>query len=427
MFQTILIWTEATFTFAFLILALACTYPFKKNRFPAYAVTIFWILLFTAVYKPLEIYTGSFYVYLAVVFIFAFLFTFLFQKQGLFAKTAFIIAYICSIVFIKSSLLPLLSATHQPLDGELTAAGHAIFYTALAMCTLFFSSHPLIFQPQLPQKYICLMTLSPFAIAVLAQMYISFARQNDSNLFFSVAMPLCILCIILINYYLNYLIISTFENVLETNSFNQKLQLQIDNMNRSSAIISQIRQEKHELRNNYFYIQSLVKRKNYEELEKYLDTELEYRFNTMEEFQTGNVMLDHLLTQKVSEAREQQIHVITDILLISKISIKDNDLCAVLMNLLDNAIDASKAEIEKDIHITLSVVKNYLNIQVKNKCSYDVLKENKTLKTTKNDKDNHGLGLKIIHSIVDKYNGIFKASMENGYFVVHIMLELNDM
>ena len=170
-----------------------------------------------------------------------------------------------------------------------------------------------------------------------------------------------------------------------------------------------------------------MKRKNYEELEKYLDTELEYRFNTMEEFQTGNVMLDHLLTQKVSEAREQQIHVITDILLISKISIKDNDLCAVLMNLLDNAIDASKAEIEKDIHITLSVVKNYLNIQVKNKCSYDVLKENKTLKTTKNDKDNHGLGLKIIHSIVDKYNGIFKASMENGYFVVHIMLELNDM
>lgn len=425
MLQTIFMWTEATFTFTFLILALCFTYPFKKGRFPSYMVTLFWIILFTAVYKPLEIYTGSFYIYLGIVFIFAFLFTFLFQKQTLSAKTAFIITYICSIVFIKSSLLPLLTVPRQNLDGQLTAAGHIVFYLALTVCTLFFSSHPLVSQPQFPLKYSILMMLSPFMVAVTAQLYISLARKSSQNLLFSVAMPLCILCIILVTYYLNYLIITTFENVLETNSFNQKLQMQIDNMNRSSAMITQIRQEKHELRNNYFYIQSLVKTKNYEELENYLDTELGYRFDTMEEFQTGNVLLDHLLTQKVSEAREQKIHVVTDVLLTPEITVKDNDLCAVLMNLLDNAIDASKTENEKDIHINLSVIKNYLNIQVKNKCSYDVLKENEALETTKNDKDHHGLGLKIIHSIVDKYNGIFKASMQNGFFVVHIMLELD--
>lgn len=185
MLQTILMWTEATFTFTFLILALAFTYPFKKGRFPSYIVTIFWIVLFTAVYKPLEIYTGSFYVYLGIVFIFAFLFTFLFQKQTLSAKTAFIITYICSIVFIKSSLLPLLTVPRQNLDGELTAAGHLVLYIGLAVCTLFFVLHPLVFQPQLPRKYSILMMLSPFVVAVFAQLYIYPLPEKAPRIYFS--------------------------------------------------------------------------------------------------------------------------------------------------------------------------------------------------------------------------------------------------
>ncbi|MCI6465517.1 MAG: GHKL domain-containing protein [Faecalicatena sp.] len=426
MLETILSWTEATFTFAFLIFGLTRTYPFKRRRVPSYMAALFWIFLFTAVYKPLEIYTGNFYVYLSVMFLFALLFTYLFQKEALTARISFIITYIYSLVFIKSSLLraPLFVTTRQSDSDWFSLLGYPIFYIALALCTIFLITHPLVFQTRFPLKYNVLMLLGPFIVAVTAQSYLSLSIKSSQNPLFSIIMPLCILCIILITYYLNYMIITTYQNLLETNTFNQRLQLQIDNMKRSSALIAQIRQEKHELRNNYFYIQSLVKSKNYEELEKYLDTELGYRFDTLEEFQTGNVLLDHLLTQKVSEAREQEIHIITDVLLPPELFIKDNDLCAVLMNLLDNAIDASKTETQKEIHLTLSVVKNYLNILVKNKCTRDILGDNPALKTTKKDKRNHGLGLKIIHSIVDKYNGIFKASMENGYFAVHIMLEM---
>lgn len=426
MLETILKWTEATFTFAFLIFGLARTYPFRKNRIPGYVAALFWIFLFTVVYKPLEIYTGNFYVYLCVMFLFALLFTYLLQKEALTARISFIITYIYSLVFIKSSLMriPVLASTHQSESDWFSLQGYPIFYAALALCSIFLITHPLVFQPGIPLKYSVLMLLGPFIVAVTAQSYLSLSVQDSQNALFSIILPLCILCIILITYYLNYIIITTYQNLLETNTFNNRLRLQVDNMKRSSALITQVRQEKHELRNNYFYIQSLVKSKKYEELEKYLNTELGYRFDTMEEFQTGNILLDHLLTQKVSEAREQKIHIITDILLPPELFIQDNDLCAVLMNLLDNAIDASKTEAEKEIHLTLSVVKNYLNIQVKNKCTRDVLKENPDFKSTKKDPENHGLGLKIIHSIVDKYNGIFKARMENGYFVVHIMMEM---
>lgn len=164
----------------------------------------------------------------------------------------------------------------------------------------------------------------------------------------------------------------TYENMINANNINHRLQLQIEYTKRSSSMIVKIRKEKHEIKNKYFYIQSLVKSHKYEKLEHYLDTELAYHFNAIEEFQTGNKLIDFLLTQKVSEAHEQKIRVMTNVLLPPDLPIKDDDICALLLNILDNAIDASK------------------------------------------------------HDIVDKYNGIFKTSMESNYFVVLAMLQLQD-
>ena len=113
----------------------------------------------------------------------------------------------------------------------------------------------------------------------------------------------------------------------------------------------------------------------------------------------------------------------TNVLLPSSLSIEENDLCGLLLNLLDNAIDASKKEKDGDIHISIHQVKNYLEIEVKNKCSSDILKNNPLLHTTKSDSRNHGLGLRIIDSIVKKYNGIKNIQMESSYFIVDIMLQ----
>lgn len=191
-----------------------------------------------------------------------------------------------------------------------------------------------------------------------------------------VAKKLILLCFIfysiLITYYLTYLMTKTYENMINANNINHRLQLQIEYTKRSSSMIVKIRKEKHEIKNKYFYIQSLVKSHKYEKLEHYLDTELAYHFNAIEEFQTGNKLIDFLLTQKVSEAHEQKIRVMTNVLLPPDLPIKDDDICALLLNILDNAIDASK------------------------------------------------------HDIVDKYNGIFKTSMESNYFVVLAMLQLQD-
>ena len=87
-------------------------------------------------------------------------------------------------------------------------------------------------------------------------------------------------------------------------------------------------------------------------------------------------MLDYLLAQKFSEAKNFSIHTYADIILPPELPIESSDLSGLVMNLLDNAIDASKKEKNGDIHIHMHVMKSYLSIQVKNKISEDVLEKN---------------------------------------------------
>ena len=135
-------------------------------------------------------------------------------------------------------------------------------------------------------------------------------------------------------------------------------------------------------------------------------------------------MLDYLLAQKFSEAKNFSIHTYADIILPPELPIESSDLSGLVMNLLDNAIDASKKEKNGDIHIHMHVMKSYLSIQVKNKISEDVLEKNPQLLTSKEDSRNHGYGLRIIRSIVEKYNGIIRIYIQTGYFCVDILLEI---
>lgn len=220
------------------------------------------------------------------------------------------------------------------------------------------------------------------------------------------------------------MLIRAYEKYSESSSIAQRMALQLDHVERSAAMIEQIRSDRHELKNIFFYLNSLSEAGKYDEIREFCEDHLTHRYDRLEEFNTGNEILDYLLTQKVSEAREANIHVMADVLLPPALPIVDIDLCSLLMNLLDNAIDASKKEERGDIQILMNIKKNYLSLTVRNKSSQDILKNNPSLRTSKDDFANHGIGTRVIRSICKKYNGMVDYRMENGYFVADVMLEL---
>ncbi len=130
-----------------------------------------------------------------------------------------------------------------------------------------------------------------------------------------------------------------------------------------------------------------------------------------------------LLSQKVAEARSQGIHVMTNILIPAQVNIKEMDLCGLLMNLFDNAIEASKSIEKPDIQLTIKMVKNYLSIEMKNKVPQQADTKHPPLTTSKKSADQHGYGLKVVRSIVKKYDGMADFAIKNSYFIASILLQ----
>ena len=91
------------------------------------------------------------------------------------------------------------------------------------------------------------------------------------------------------------------------------------------------------------------------------------------DIQTGNTLIDYLLNRKIQEAQKLHVKTYTEIIIPGQLSINEEVLCTILLNLLDNAIEASKQEDTPDIQIVIKCVQNYLLCKISNKVSSNIL------------------------------------------------------
>lgn len=135
--------------------------------------------------------------------------------------------------------------------------------------------------------------------------------------------------------------------------------------------------------------------------------------------------MDYLINRKLQEAQKNHIVTCSEILVPSQLHLSDDTLCTILLNLLDNAIEASRSVQDPHIQITVKCIQNYLSIRISNKVNENILKKNPLLRTTKKDASAHGLGIRIIKNTVAGCNGIYDVGMDGNYFVSTVMLPLN--
>lgn len=138
----------------------------------------------------------------------------------------------------------------------------------------------------------------------------------------------------------------------------------------------------------------------------------------------GNDFVNSILNAKLTLAKSHGIDVICSAE--KELSgIESADLCNLLGNMLDNAIEAAqKCEPEKrSIELNISSSGNRLNITVRNSVLCSILKENPSLMTSKHDKSEHGFGIKSIKSVAEKYGGTTDFYEENMTFVCRVELQ----
>ncbi len=172
--------------------------------------------------------------------------------------------------------------------------------------------------------------------------------------------------------------------------------------------------EYRKLRHDFYnHIKVLDNLDDSEKVKKYID-EIKQKFDSMERVSyCNNPSLDALLSLKNKEADAEKIKTRIAVCDLAGVTVKDYDICSVVANLFDNAIEAAKQTQEKYIDLEINLKADRLFIVVKNSSN----EPEKTLKTTKKDKEHHGIGLQSVKETAEKYDGDCVFRYDNGEFV----------
>ncbi|MBO9607393.1 MAG: GHKL domain-containing protein [Paenibacillaceae bacterium] len=142
--------------------------------------------------------------------------------------------------------------------------------------------------------------------------------------------------------------------------------------------------------------------------------------------QTGNIMIDAILNSKLSLMASKSIGVNAKATVPGKLQISEIDLCIIIGNLLDNAMEACLRQTDRSerfIRVYIGILKEQLYISVSNSVGEELIKSDKTFLSTKNRPD-HGFGLMRVDRIAAKYNGYVNRQHEDGVFATEILLPL---
>ncbi len=181
---------------------------------------------------------------------------------------------------------------------------------------------------------------------------------------------------------------------------------------------------RHDYHNHMQSVKAYLAMNSLAEARAYLDA-LEHDLDDINLlFNTGNINADAILNSKISLAVKKGIRVDYKAVVPKALAVSDIDLCVVLGNLIDNAVEAcEKVAPEKQfIRLYIGILQKQLYVSVSNATNEVVRKFDEEYITTK--RGNHGHGLKRINNIVDKYGGFINRKNEPGVFVTEIMLPL---
>lgn len=179
----------------------------------------------------------------------------------------------------------------------------------------------------------------------------------------------------------------------------------------------------HDLNNHLNVLYQLLDEGNGDGAKKYIKEISRPIMKLAKTVWTGTDVVDVIINSKIEKMREMNISYEINVEFPQNTNILPHDMCTILANLLDNAIEAVGAmEAPGTVELTIRRINYFLLIKVCNSCVTQKEKFVNYPSTTKENKGLHGWGLPSVKEAVDKYNGTMKCTNEGNQFVTKIML-----
>lgn len=190
----------------------------------------------------------------------------------------------------------------------------------------------------------------------------------------------------------------------------------------------QVRGWRHDYRNHIQNMKIQLSKGNYQKLSEYLN-ELADDLDTVDTvIKTGNVMADAILNSKLNIAGKMHIKLNVKANVPTGLPMSDVELCSVLGNMLDNAVEACAAlpEEKRFMRVYIGGLKGQLYLSVQNSAGA-VRREKGAYLSTKDNSRSHGYGLFRIDRVVKKYGGYVNRQNEEGVFATELMVPLTKL
>lgn len=312
-------------------------------------------------------------------------------------------------------------ALRNPVRIFLLFITKAMLIFVLVLFSSFFRKKKMLFHPAqcISMAFIILIT---FIVGVVLQ------RIQVENNIASWESTVIVICLIAINCLLFFILFQFItQNRIKMNQSILKVQIENEQKKLQDSVrwSTEVETLRHDLKNHLFCISAYIKSKKHQEALDYIEQITDRVQRDIPHYVlTEHPALNAILDQKRMECEEYEINL--KCFIMEKMpDFNEVDLCIILSNLLDNAIEAEKKEQEKEVRLSIVTYGNYLRITIQNTITESVLQKNKALRTSKPNARLHGYGIQSITETVQKHDGMMEFYEEDNWFIADIMVKLN--
>ncbi|MDZ5129122.1 GHKL domain-containing protein [Clostridium perfringens] len=183
----------------------------------------------------------------------------------------------------------------------------------------------------------------------------------------------------------------------------------------------------HDMNNHIIVIKYFLENKDYNNMNEYIKSLSKKIVTNNDKNICKNKIINAICVEKSDICKSEEINISFDIVINKELNIDDLDLCIIVGNLIDNAIEAcekiNNKKIQKVIQVSSRVYLNQIYIKVINSKNNKLKKHNCKFLTSKKDKKNHGIGLENVKESVYKNDGEIEIKDSKNTFEVSLYMK----
>jgi hypothetical protein len=275
----------------------------------------------------------------------------------------------------------------------------------------------------LPRKlYILILVM-----LLIASMFVMGATRPNNEVFIKYLLLPSMIGLVISTIAIIRIGISENEKKSAVDLLSKQMEGQIGYYEKINKIYGEFRSFRHDYKNHVLCLRGLIAADKKDEALEYMNTMQDMSSVGKNKYHTGNVIIDALLDDKSDKAGKVRTKLDFDGVVPSS-GISNADLCIIMANAIDNAIEAcskDESENEKIIKVDSDFRQGYFFLRVSNPMFEEVkFKGKNKVVTSKADKEHHGFGVANIVHTAEKHGGTAEISTDNGQFTIEVQLML---